>query len=125
MDGEEQIAIPEARGRITKRVVRLLLGLHCLGLAKASLRLAPAARLVQGVGMCRAMSHLQKPNVAAVGVDHGLPQRPGYIAQRQLQFAEVAGRTPSRVATGLVASAAARRWRCVKASWRYMTSSKD
>ena len=52
--GEEQVAIPEAPQRVEQRVVGLALGLHLLGLAEARLRLGPAARLVQGVGVGRA-----------------------------------------------------------------------
>ena len=92
--GEEQVAILEALQRIQQRVVGLALGLHLLGLAEARLRLGPAARLVQGVGMGRALDHPLKRIAAAVGVGHGLlgvPHRPGHLAQRQLQLAQVAG----------------------------------
>ncbi len=92
--GEEQVAIPEASQRVEQRVVGLALGLHLLGLAEARLRLGPAARLVQGVGMGRAIAHPLKRIAAAVGVGHGLlgvPHRPGHLAQRQLQLAQVAG----------------------------------
>ena len=92
--GEEQVAIPEALQRVEQRVVGLALGLHLLGLAEARLRLGPAARLVQGVGVGRAHCHPLKRIAAAVGVGHGLlgvPHRPGHLAQRQLQLAQVAG----------------------------------
>ena len=91
---QEQVAILEAPQRIQQRVGGLILGLHLLGLAEARLRLGPAARLVQGVGMGRALGHPLKRIAAAVGVGHGLlgvPHRPGHLAQRQLQLAQVAG----------------------------------
>ena len=75
-------------------VVGLRLGLHLLGLAEARLRLGPAARLVQGVGVDRARDSSAERIAAAVGVGHGLlgvPHRPGHLAQRQLQLAQVAG----------------------------------
>ncbi len=90
--GEEQVAILEARRGIQQRVGGLALGLHLLGLAEERLRLGPAARLVQGVGMGRARSHPPKRIAAAVGVRHaprGVPHRPGHLAQRLLQLAKV------------------------------------
>lgn len=61
------------------------------GLAEARLRLGLAARGVQGVGVGRAHDHPHPRIAAAVGVGHGLlgvPHRPGYLAQRQLQLAQ-------------------------------------
>jgi len=49
---------------------------------------------VQGVGMGAAIDLPPKRPAAAVGVGHGLlgvSHRPGHLAQRQLQFAQVAG----------------------------------
>jgi len=91
---QQHVAILEALHRIQQRILGLALGLHLLCLAEAHLRLGPASRLVQGVGMGRSLGIPLKRIAATVGVRHGLlgvPHRPGHLAQRQLQLAQIAG----------------------------------
>jgi hypothetical protein len=84
---EEQVAIPEAAQRVEQGVFGRVLGLHLLGLAEERQGPGPAARLVQGVGVGRAIHHPLTSIAAAVGVGHGLlgvPPCPRHLPQRQL-----------------------------------------